>query len=77
MILDLGNWVLLSKTGKESSVGSRWVGRDMYDTRSREQKRCPSQFGTEVPMTACNAGAIRHERRGFDSWVGKIPWRRE
>ena len=34
--------------------------------------------GSVVKATTCNAGDHQQcRRRGFDPWVGKIPWRRK
>jgi len=39
----------------------------------RLQKGLPRWLSGREPTCQCR----RHKRHGFDSWVGKIPWRRK
>ena len=57
-------------------VGNSWeVCRKM----SGFDVNCTCTWTSQVATGVKNlpANAVRHKKRGFDPWVGKIPWRRE
>ena len=62
--------------GQESLVCcSPWGCKESDTTEQLKNNRRGFPGGASGKESVCHLG--RHKRRGFDPWVGKIPWRRE
>ena len=65
----------MGEPGGLPSMGSRRVGHDCSDLAAAAARDVWSfPCGTSGKEPACQCR--RHKRSGFDTWVGKIPWRR-
>ena len=69
------------RVGTPSHTGEAWSPEEVTPGGSRTQSSTSQQFPRELPRwrsgkdSACQCG--RRRRRGFDPWVGKIPWSRK